>query len=100
MDAATLKTKEIVYDFQFKQKLHILYFPFMWQGIFLLFLCWLLPLNLMEAGGVYIFLGFIIYRGLIVKKDHEVESIALFQWIISLKRWVEKFASGEENVKN
>ncbi len=79
---------DVIYDAQFKQKVSIVYFPLTWQGSFLLFLCWILPINMMEALGIYLFIGVIVYRMLITKKDHEVESLTVFSWAVSFIRWI------------
>lgn len=83
-------TQDIVYSSQFKQKIHIAYFPLTWQGLLLLFICWALPLGPMDAGGVYLFFGFVIYRNMIATRDHEVEQLTAFRFVVSFLRWVEK----------
>lgn len=81
---------DVIYDLQFKQKLHIGFFPFTWQGLSIMSLCWLLPLNLMEAGGVFLLSGFITYRVFVVKKDHEEESVTLLNILVTILRWINK----------
>ena len=86
--------REIVYENQFKQKMYIAYFPFTWQGIVLLLFCYLLPVGLMAAGGIYLLCGFLIYRGFVVKKDHEMESIFVLDILIGFKKWIERNMEG------
>lgn len=81
---------DVIYDLQFKQKLHISYFPLTWQGIILMFFCWLLPLNLMESGGIFLVAGFILYRMAVVKKDHEVESTTVLNALVTFLKWINK----------
>ena len=81
---------DVIYDLQFKQKLHIGFFPFTWQGLTIISLCWLLPLNLMEAGGVFLLFGFITYRVFVVKKDHEEESVTMLNMLVTILRWINK----------
>ena len=91
MDSVELSETDIIYDLQFKQKLHVMFFPFTWQGIVLGLFCFLMPFNVMEAGGFYVFFGYITYRGFVVKKDHEVEAILFFKTAVDFLDWVKKY---------
>lgn len=90
MNTQAQRFTDVIYDAQFKQKMSIAYFPFTWQGMTLLFFCWLFPLNLMEAGGIFFFVGFIVYRMFIVRKDHEIENVTGLSVVVSFLKWVEK----------
>lgn len=81
-------TKDVLYDLQFKQKYHIMYFPLSWQGLLIAIFCWMLPLNMMEAGGVYLLIGFIVYRVFIVRKDFEFESIVVLKTAVDFIHWI------------
>jgi len=83
-----LEDKEILYDLQFKQKIYYRYFPFTAEGLFLLGFVSLLPLNLMESGGLYVVLGLIVYRTFTSRREFEVEHIFVFASIIAFISWV------------
>ncbi len=95
MNAQAQNHTDVIYDAQFKQKMSIAYFPFTWQGMTLLFFCWVLPLNLMEAGGIFFFVGFITYRMFIIRKDHEFENVTGLNMVVSFLKWVEKYKGND-----